>query len=1192
MIRAQAMWLLCVVLFAPNCVVESAADFLHKGKHFDGYLGTVSSALGLDHDDFSLHDLDGSDSKKLMVFWSIGLASYLMSAIFSYGVWWWFVKSKGSNSRAIVVKQKSVSTMSRYSVGSIGDMDEDSDLDIDMSVASRHSLLSGGMRAAGRKAENVDKKGWAHETMPERLQIGALTLLLIGCLMVVYMMMRFWGRPECAPFEYRVHIPEMLVLACLMAMVIVCAKNPSQRLYWPTLLLWLLYIPACQLPPFNLSCTTLEKVCRNSEHWRVVQAVSHADCSLQGQTAQQIFLTVFLLLPWLLPEQRMLHMMWVWIAAVYVFWSIAYIRYSPDGETAFGDTDIMIRTILLSCTLGIAFLKKHFLQKSQQHRYASYKANQENSAKLYHILEYMLPEHVIMPLLTEPDKPWSQPIETVTILFLVIDDFESIVQAKSPAKLLHFLNETFTKMDAICKYTNVTKIETVGEEYVCCVGVMPADVEETENDGHSVVLGRLFRAADDMMRLQSKSMRFKIGMHTGPIVAGVIGRKLPRFRLFGDTINTAARMMQKGVVGQVQFGEQTLKHKPEDVEAIPRGKVEMKGKGQVETFLFTGTQSDATPGDATGSVTETASMKLGRKVFFEGESENDKQAFSTERSEPVPPPTPRGLLNILLASRKTLGSMLDMTSEQTSASAARLPADSRSRKRMATSSSVNMDFGDVVDSMQLNMAQKAMEANKPDQTARSFRILSEKDGFDEEMEETWFREYFEEILCNKLHPRIDKFILCVFVITVVEVLWNVPNPHHPELAGWDKSHDAFGTRFRLPMFIACRVGVMLILGGLRYAASAGDWLWEHPKQFQRAYVGVSSSAILLLYLSYDVMIVGKTVNTDGGLVAPADQIFSLGFVLLFFLIIRDRMLFYYSLAYIPLSLVIVGFSSIRSNSGVYFPLIGQVLFVIIAISNSVLAHAEEQSQRARFKALHAMETTKHRITNILQSMMPPAVLAEIHNSPAGTLPSHQYEAATIAQSDLCGFTALASTRTPAEVVEFISELFGLFDDLSNDHGIYKVETVGDAYIAGQAEMPLTTVNSPTSVIRFAIGMVIKVISWAEKNGVKVQCRVGVHHGHCLGGIVGHDMQRYHIFGALMQGLEVLESTAPEGGVQISSACHQAVLREWEEDKSNDKVFDFKPREGQELVTSKGEAHSFEEVGGRTFVVQGHALLKG
>eukprot|EP00439_Symbiodinium_sp_Y106_P043061 s4234_g5.t1 len=94
--------------------------------------------------------------------------------------------------------------------------------------------------------------------------------------------------------------------------------------------------------------------------------------------------------------------------------------------------------------------------------------------------------------------------------------------------------------------------------------------------------------------------------------------------------------------------------------------------------------------------------------------------------------------------------------------------------------------------------------------------------------------------------------------------------------------------------------------------------------------------------------------------------------------------------------------------------------------------------------------------------------------------------------------------------------------------------------AGQADFPLTVDNKPLHVVLFGLQMTMATRAWSVQCGENISCRVGVHTGECVGGMVGTSMQRYHLFGDLMRGLEILESTAPAGQVQVSRACKSAV----------------------------------------------------
>lgn len=1079
-------------------------------------------------------DAGYDDGPGIAKFWTIALSSFFMATALTLAFWWWFFHHRSFQDQDEV---------------SSDEEEEEAD------EAKSRLLLS---KNPGLNKQLLNWKSGTHE---DRLEMAALTTLILSSMMGVYGGLRFVHRPACAPFKPNVHIPEMLILFCLIAMSGICWLRPRGYLYWPALGLLLLYVPAVALPPFNLSCQMLQsKACQESAHWRISQAQNHVDCSLQGQTAQQIFLTVILLLPWLLTEMKFLYLMFIWMFAVYLIWSVAYFRYSGDtgALAAFTSVDVLARAILMSFTLLAAIFKKYYVQKSQQNKYMSDLARREATRKLYNTLEFMLPSHLIMRMLMEPGEPIAESIDEVSILFIVIDDFETIVKKKTPELLLRFLNQYFCEFDDICQRKGVMKIETVGEEYVCAVGVTPEDIDESKTHGHVSILRRMFKAVSAIMHLQNETVKFKMGMHTGPVVAGVIAQKLPRFRLFGDTINTAARMMQKGQVGMLQFGEETQKHLlATEIEAKPHGLVEMKGKGEVQTFTF-------------------SPMARSTSVV----------TYDADDDDPKCPAASGDLLKVILdhphPQRHFHG--VDVPSPQCSPQGSTQPASYETQTR----------FQDVVTEMAAETTRKAATLiSSPLQLRKQRWLMSEKEGFTAEMEQEFRLQFHKNHTTKKIARRLDYQFVGIFCLSVMEFLWNLPSPQYPNF-GWSREHDIFGTWARPPLFIGSRMFALLILIILRMR-SVSKAVKENI-HFQTWLVCGSCGVSLALFLSYDVMITGSLPSEEVRKVAPFDQIFSLVFVLLFvFLCSGHKVLFNQSLAFIPLALLLVACTNIRSHCGVYFPIMGQVLFVVIAISFSALAHSEEQSLRARFKALSATENTKKRVEAILKTMMPPMVLAEVQdslkdNAGSSDFTHHQYELATIAQSDLCGFTKIAAGLKPTEVVRFISDLFGKFDTLTDKHGVYKVETVGDAYIGGQAEFPLTEDNSPTQVIQFGIAMISEVNAWSKRVGLPVKCRVGVHHGQCIGGIVDRAMQRYHIFGELMHVIEILESTAPEGGIQVSDACREAVLAERRETGETEKPeLQFQERLEPHLVTSKLERHEYSEVGGRSYVIQGPAL---
>ncbi|KAL6747238.1 guanylate cyclase, partial [Haematococcus lacustris] len=143
-----------------------------------------------------------------------------------------------------------------------------------------------------------------------------------------------------------------------------------------------------------------------------------------------------------------------------------------------------------------------------------------------------------------------------SIMFTDIVGFTAFSKECTPGQVMSFLNELFSKLDALLDKHNVYKVETAGDCYIICGGLLDED-----EDGFQAVekaglcpASCLPVAATVMMPNTGEPVVLRAGLHSGPVVSGLVGSRLPKFSLFGDTMNTASRMESTSLPGEQRRG--------------------------------------------------------------------------------------------------------------------------------------------------------------------------------------------------------------------------------------------------------------------------------------------------------------------------------------------------------------------------------------------------------------------------------------------------------------------------------------------------------------------------------------------------------------------------------------------------------------------------------------------------------------
>ncbi|HEY9297401.1 MAG TPA: adenylate/guanylate cyclase domain-containing protein [Phormidium sp.] len=245
----------------------------------------------------------------------------------------------------------------------------------------------------------------------------------------------------------------------------------------------------------------------------------------------------------------------------------------------FGLTLVITRLRTTSKELELRVIERTSELQKANNQLAS---EREKSERL---LLNILPEPIAFRL-KEGQKSIADGFTDVTILFADLANFTQLSEKVTPTELVSLLNEIFSAFDHLTEKHSLEKIKTIGDAYMVAGGI------PTSQENHvKAVVEMALDMQQEIKEFNAKNnyeLNIRIGINTGPVVAGVIGTKKFIYDLWGDTVNVASRMESHGIVGEIQVTEKIYELLCDRYNFQLRGLIHVKGKGEMITYLLTG----------------------------------------------------------------------------------------------------------------------------------------------------------------------------------------------------------------------------------------------------------------------------------------------------------------------------------------------------------------------------------------------------------------------------------------------------------------------------------------------------------------------------------------------------------------------------------------------------------------------------
>ncbi|KAL8198275.1 UNVERIFIED_CONTAM: hypothetical protein K2H54_003324 [Gekko kuhli] len=262
-------------------------------------------------------------------------------------------------------------------------------------------------------------------------------------------------------------------------------------------------------------------------------------------------------------------------------------------------------------------------------------------------------------------------------------------------------------------------------------------------------------------------------------------------------------------------------------------------------------------------------------------------------------------------------------------------------------------------------------------------------------------------------------------------------------------------------------------------------------------------------------------------------------------------------------------------------LIAGLIYPVVLVSFKEMTDWIQNYARSLKEWTEDLKQERRLVEDLLHQMLPKSVAKQLRKHKH--VEAENYDQVTIFFSDVVGFTGIAASCTPLQVVQMLNNLYVCFDTRIESYDVYKVETIGDAYmvVSGLPERKGTRHADEIAKMSLDLVAAVRQVVIPHMPNSKLQLRAGIHTGPCVAGVVGYKMPRYCLFGDTVNTASRMESTSLPQKIHISAATYLALLE--------DDAYEIELR-GEIEVKGKGKMNTYWLLGNKNYSVQNDSLV--